>query len=120
MAIESGFLEYQEVNGNYYGTPRKNLKDGIIIVASDEFKIEKENKNKIILFYIDSPLELRYNRLISRGCSDEEIFHRFHQENSSFLYNFRGCFIDNGDENQSVNQILQNMNKTKYINNDTF
>ena len=33
---ENFFIEYQLVNGNYYGTPLKNIKDGVILVSSDK------------------------------------------------------------------------------------
>ena len=117
---ENFFIEYQLVNGNYYGTPLKNIKDGVILVSSDKNPIEKYCKGDIITFYIDAPLELRYKRVVERGTSEEEIFKRFSEENNSFLYDFKACFINNGDEKQSLRQIIDNIKKPKLEDNRSF
>lgn len=117
---ENFFVEYQQVNENYYGTPMQNLKDGLILVSSDQNDIEHNYKGDITTFYIDAPLELRYKRVKERGMSENEIFNRFTNENTSFLYDFKACFIDNGAEEQSLSQILNNIDKTHFENNKNF
>lgn len=117
---EGYFAEYQSVNGIYYGTPTENLKDGVIIVSSVKNMIERYYKGDITTFYIDAPLELRYKRVLERGTSENEIFRRFTKENSSFLYDFNACFIDNGNETQSLGQIINGMKSPKSISNRSF
>lgn len=114
------FLEYQQANGNYYGTPKQNLQNGTILVASDENDIERICEGKVGIFYIDSPLELRYERMLTRGCSSREIFDRFNKENYSYLHDFKGCFIDNADESHSLEQIIEYMNNPEYMTNNFF
>lgn len=117
---ENFFAEYQQANGNYYGTPMQNLKDGLILVSSDKNDIEHNYIGDITTFYIDAPLELRYKRVLERGIPENEIFSRFTNENTSFLYNFNACFIDNGTEKQSLLQILSNIDKPHFENNRNF
>lgn len=117
---ENFFVEYQQANGNYYGTPKQNLKDGLILVSSDKNDIEHNYQGDITTFYIDAPIELRYKRVLERGTPENEIFSRFTNDNTSFLYDFNACFIDNGIEEQSLLQILNNIDKPHFENNRNF
>ena len=118
---EGFFAEYQMAGDKYYGTPVANLTDKSILISSDENSIKKYYKGTIILLYIDAPLEVRYRRIQDRNITESEIFDRFTSENSSFLYNFSGCFIDNGNEDKfSLEKIIDCMNNPKYMRNEIF
>lgn len=117
---ENFFVEYQFVNGNYYGTPTINLKDGVILVSSAQNMIEKCYQQNIVTFYIDAPLELRYKRVLEREISEQEIFERFTKENTSFLNDFEACFINNGNGTDSLKQMINNINEPKVQSNRDF
>lgn len=119
--IQSGFFgEYQSINGNYYGTPIQNLKDGVILVSSDKNIVERYYRGDITVFYIDAPIELRYKRVLERKTPQSEIFGRFNRENYSFLFDFNACFINNGNETNSLDQIIRYMKEPIIMSNKKF
>lgn len=115
------FAEYQSRGNTYYGTPRSNLTDGTILISSDEKEIGKYYHGGISLIYIDSSLATRYRRVKERGISDLELFERFNSENSSFLYNFDGTFIDNEqDDDFALKQLISCFEDPKQSTNNDF
>ena len=78
--IEEGrFLEYANVYGNYYGTPRdqveKNLKEGydslLVIDVQGAFKIKSIYPDAVSVFLLPPSLEELKRRMIGRGYRDK-------------------------------------------------
>ncbi len=115
------FAEYQSRDTTYYGTSVESIKDKVILISSDEKKVARYYKEKIAIIYVEASIEKRYQRVSSRGTSKQEIFSRFHNENMDFLYDFRGTFINNEEENDSsLKQLINSMEKPESIENRTF
>ncbi len=77
--VEKGyFLEYAEVYGNYYGTPReqveKNIKCGhdslLVIDVQGAFKVKKEFPQAVTVFLLPPSIEELKRRMKRRGYTD--------------------------------------------------
>ena len=77
--IEEGrFLEYAEVYGNYYGTPRdqveKNTREGydslLVIDVQGAFKVKSLYKDAVSVFLLPPSLEELKRRMVGRGYRD--------------------------------------------------
>ena len=77
--IEKGlFLEYANVYGNYYGTPRdqieRNLKEGydslLVIDVQGAFKVKKLYPDAVSVFLLPPSLEELKRRMVGRGYRD--------------------------------------------------
>ncbi len=105
----TGFIEYAEYNGNYYGTPfdfvNKNLKNGKNVILEIEvqgaMQIKKTVPEAVFIFITpESRQELSF-RLHSRGTESEEVINRRlaiadKEIPAAFLYDYiilneRGC-----------------------------
>ncbi len=72
------FLEYANVYGNYYGTPRdqieKNMKEGydslLVIDVQGAFKVKKIFPEAVSIFLLPPSLEELRRRMIGRGYRD--------------------------------------------------
>ncbi len=80
--IERGeFLEYAEVYGNYYGTPKdqieKNMKEGVdsllIIDVQGAYRVKKEMPSAVTIFLIPPSIEELKRRMINRGYKDKNM-----------------------------------------------
>jgi len=77
---ENGFIEYAEVHGNFYGTPRVNVdkmleegKDVILEIDIQGALQVKENfKEGIFIFILPPSMEELKRRIIKRGSETEE------------------------------------------------
>ena len=78
--IEEGrFLEYANVYGNYYGTPRdqveKNLEEGydslLVIDVQGAFKVKRIYPDAVSVFLLPPSLEELKRRMIGRGYRDK-------------------------------------------------
>ncbi|MCL2843915.1 MAG: guanylate kinase [Chitinivibrionia bacterium] len=78
---KDGFVEWAEVHGNYYGTPRdfieKNLADGKMIVMDIDVQgkvlMQKQYPNDTLGIFIETPsFEELENRLRKRATDSEE------------------------------------------------
>ncbi len=75
------FLEYAEVYGNYYGTPKdqveKNIKEGydslLIIDVQGAYKVKKEMPTAVSIFLIPPSIEELRRRMINRGYKDKNM-----------------------------------------------
>ncbi len=75
---ENRFLEYAQVYGNYYGTPReqvdRNLSEGydslLVIDVQGAFQIKKLYPQAVSVFLLPPSLEELKRRMISRGYRD--------------------------------------------------
>ncbi len=77
--IEEGkFLEYAEVYGNYYGTPKdqveKNMQEGydslLVIDVQGAFKVKSIYPDAVSVFLLPPSLEELKRRMVSRGYRD--------------------------------------------------
>lgn len=77
---ENDFLEYAEVYGNYYGTPKSKVvemldkgKDVILeIDIQGALKVKENYKEGIFIFILPPSMEELKNRIIKRGTETEE------------------------------------------------
>ncbi len=75
---EEHFLEYAEVYGNYYGTPKdqveRNLKEGVdsllVIDVQGAFRVKEIFPSAVTVFLLPPSLEELKRRMISRGYRD--------------------------------------------------
>ena len=88
MIKENYFLEYTNYAGNYYGTPKENIKEkldqGIDVILEIEIEgaanIKKLVPEAIFIFILPPSLKTMVKRLKKRGTdSKEKILERFHQ-----------------------------------------
>ena len=78
---ENFFLEYANVYGNYYGTPKKEVerilsegKDVLLVIdVQGAFKIKKEIPEAVSIFLLPPSLEELKRRIEARGYKDENI-----------------------------------------------
>ena len=87
MIKENYFLEYTNYAGNYYGTPKENIKEkldqGIDVILEIEIEgaanIKKLVPEAIFIFILPPSLKTMVKRLKKRGTdSKEKILERFH------------------------------------------
>lgn len=83
--IEKGmFLEYANVYGNYYGTPKdqveRNLREGydslLVIDVQGAFKVKKIYPEAVSIFLLPPSLEELKRRMIGRGYRDRNMRER--------------------------------------------
>lgn len=99
MIEEDSFLEYAEVYGNYYGTPKKYVDDMInqgkdVILEIDiqgALKIKEKYADGVFIFILPPSMEELKNRIKKRGSETEESFLR--RFNSAFKeINYVSCY----------------------------
>ncbi|NPA42240.1 MAG: guanylate kinase [Aquificae bacterium] len=111
--IEKGlFLEYANVYGNYYGTPRdqveKNLREGydslLVIDVQGAFKVKKIYPDAVSVFLLPPSLEELKRRMIGRGYRDSNAQRRLETARDeipcakSFDYIIINDFVDKAVE----------------------
>ena len=77
---ENDFLEYAEVYGNYYGTPKSNvdkmLESGRNVILEIDIqgalKVKEQSKDGIFIFILPPSMEELRNRIEKRGSETEE------------------------------------------------
>ncbi len=86
MIENDGFIEYAEVYGNFYGTPRKfveeNIKSGkdvlLEIDIQGALQVKEKYKEGVFVFILPPSMEELKSRIIKRGTEDQkEILRRF-------------------------------------------
>lgn len=80
------FIEYTKYNNDYYGTYYKEIADDKIIILDRVgfLNIKKILKDKIISFYIETPLSERKMRMIKRGDTINRIYQKIEYDNQNF------------------------------------
>lgn len=112
----NAFIDYKYRNGAYYGISKTDLSDNTIIVSGNSNKIENATGFKVFKFYIDSDISVRYDRVKNRNDTMINLFNRFHNENYSYLTDFKAIFINNDEFNDlSLNMILEYLNKHELV-----
>lgn len=77
---EDGFMEYANVYGNYYGTPKKNVLDwleqGIDVILEIDvqgaLQVKKEYPEGVFIFILPPSIEELKSRIKGRGSETEE------------------------------------------------
>lgn len=109
------FLEYTNYVGNYYGTPKKNIKEklenGIDVILEIEIEgasnIKKIIKEAVFIFIMPPSMEVLIKRLKNRGTdTKEKILERFHtaykEINEVTKYNY---VVVNDNLEEAINKV---------------
>ena len=110
-----GFMEYAEVFGNYYGTPKKQVKEWLdqgtsVILEIDvqgALQVKKNFPEGILIFILPPSMEELRNRIIGRGSETEESMARrlgaaLEEINNIGQYDYR---VVNDDLQEAVSQV---------------
>ena len=84
LISEGGFMEYAEVYGNFYGTPRKQVMDwmeqGINVILEIDvqgaLQIKKSYPEGVFIFILPPSIVELKNRILGRGSETEETMTR--------------------------------------------
>ncbi|HHX92904.1 MAG TPA: guanylate kinase [Clostridiales bacterium] len=112
---EGGFLEYANIYGNSYGTPKKPVMDYLAsgrdmileIEMQGAFQVKTVYPDGILIFVLPPSLEELKNRLIARGTEDErEIQKRLQATlNEIALIHEYDYYVINGDLEEAVDRV---------------
>ena len=104
--IENGdFLEYAEVYGNYYGTPKKYVRDNLmkghdIILEIDiqgALAVKDKFEEGVFIFIVPPSMEELKRRIVTRGTeTKEEVLKRFQKsyEELNFIKRYNYVIIN--------------------------
>jgi guanylate kinase len=73
LIINKRLVQYQEFNGNMYGTFRDSTADVFIMNASGIKQLTDEYLHESLVVFMDIPEELRKQRLVLRGDTTDKI-----------------------------------------------
>lgn len=84
MIEEDEFLEYANVYGNYYGTPKsfvdKTLEEGYDVILEIDtqgaFKVKEKFDDGVFIFVMPPSLNELKNRIVGRGSETEETLNK--------------------------------------------
>lgn len=115
LIAEDGFMEYADVYGNFYGTPKKQVMDWIeeginVILEIDvqgALQIKKSYPEGIFIFILPPSIEELKNRILGRGSETEETMAKrlgaaLKEISSIDEYDYR---VVNEDLNEAVNRV---------------
>ena len=100
------FVEYKEFSGNYYGTPKENMETSDLILSGGIISPEIVPYIDSV-FYIDSPLSMRYDGMKYRKSSELEKFNRIHGENDEYLFDLKTKVFTNTHQENIVDTDYQ-------------
>lgn len=112
---KGGFLEYAEVYGNFYGTPREKviekLSNGVDVVLEIDIqgalKVKEAYPNGIFIFILPPSMAELRKRITGRGSETEEAINlRLSQtlEEVSYIDKYDYCVV-NGDLEEAVARV---------------
>ncbi|MCL1809173.1 MAG: guanylate kinase [Clostridiales bacterium] len=114
--VESeGFLEYAEVYGNYYGTPKQTvldlLKEGEDVILEIDIqgalKIKEQYPEGIFIYILPPSMGELRKRLTRRGSETEDVINQRIKETLtevSYIDKYDYCVV-NGELNEAVTRI---------------
>lgn len=125
----SGFIEWAEYVGNFYGTPRdyveEKLKEGIDVILEIEpqgaMKIKENYKEAILIFIVPPSAAELESRLVKRGTETREVIdRRLKRALSEIIYLEKYDYIVVNDNlevaTDDINHIIKStLNKREYI-----
>jgi guanylate kinase len=80
-------IEHDQFNGWYYGITQDEFDNtNLSILTPRGLKKYKKliGRNNLFVIYVDTPLKVRYDRIISRGDDPKEAFRRFVHDEIDF------------------------------------
>lgn len=112
---KGGFLEYAEVYGNYYGTPKEKviekLSSGVDVVLEIDIqgalKVKEAYPNGIFIFILPPSMAELRKRITGRGSETEESINlRLSQtlKEVSYIDKYDYCVV-NGDLEEAVSRV---------------
>lgn len=107
--INGDFEEYKVLNDNYYGIEKYRALSKNTILIGGRIKNIDFQDNHYIPIFVDASFDTRYQRIMSRNDSIEEIFHRLHKENFAYLFDFDAVFTNN--DINGLDEILSVINQ---------
>ncbi len=115
LIAEDGFMEYADVYGNFYGTPKKQVMDwmeeGINVILEIDvqgaLQIKKSYPEGIFIFILPPSIEELKNRILGRGSETEETMARrlgaaLNEISSIDEYDYR---VVNEDLHEAVDRV---------------
>ena len=115
MISKDGFIEYAEVYGNYYGTPRRYVEEnlhqgGDVLLEIDiqgALQVKEKYKEGVFVFILPPSMEELKARITKRGTEDEkEILRRFESAYKEINYVSRyNYFIINDRVDTAVEKL---------------
>ena len=96
---DNSFIEYVTYNSNYYGTYKSEIDDDKVLIVEPKglSSFLALNDPRIISFYINSPKEVRKQRMIERQDNPEDIKKRLDFDDNYFE-----------EAKSKVHQIIEN------------
>lgn len=115
MINNDGFIEYAEVYGNYYGTPKKFVEEHLekgkdVLLEIDiqgALQVKEKFQEGVFVFILPPSMEELKNRIINRGTeSEKEILRRFEAAYKEINYVSRyNYFIINDQVNVATEKL---------------
>ncbi len=102
MIANSDFLEYAEVYGNYYGTPRKPVEEKLnqgkdVLLEIDiqgALNVKKIFPDGVFIFILPPSMKELKNRIVGRGTETEEAINkRFKSAYDELKYAFKYDYV---------------------------
>ena len=86
MVEANGFYEWVEYNGNCYGTGAYEFKNcDVFIMETDGIsKLKPEDREKSLIIYVNTPLNIRIERMKERRWTMEKIMERIQVDYNKF------------------------------------
>lgn len=123
MVVAGDFLEYAEVYGNFYGTPKNPVLDSLsksedVILEIDvqgALQVKRNFSDAILIFILPPSMNELENRLKGRGTDSQQVIEKRLAEASSEIQNIReyDYFVVNDDLDIAVTEILSIMKAEK-------
>lgn len=113
---EDGFLEYAEVYGNYYGTPRRFIKDklesGRNVILEIDFQgalqVKERCDEAVFIFILPPSMKELKQRIVNRGSETEESLNkRFGNalDEISYIDKYDYCVV-NDEVDMAVKKVI--------------
>lgn len=101
------FFETINYNGNYYGTALKDVtKQNYLIVDPNGVESYKNSELFTVSFFLDTPRQIRFERMISRGDDLADAKRRIGLDDERFDYNkIKGIDYKIEIENKTVAEV---------------
>lgn len=113
---ENGFLEYAEVYGNFYGTPKRNvmelLKSGMDVILEIDIQgalqVKKAYPEAVLTFILPPSMAELRKRITDRGTETEESLKRRMGETLnelSYMHEYDYCVI-NDELQEAIRRVM--------------
>lgn len=129
LVQEDGLIEYAQVYGNYYGTPKEhveqNLQNGSDVLLEIDIQgalqVKERYRDGVFVFILPPSMQELKNRIIKRGTeSEKEILKRFESAYKEINYVSRYNYFIINDEVDRAADKLQSIIKAEKCRVDRF